>query len=254
MEKIQVDEKKELSNETNALNILNLAYKVNKNELSIRLFGERFVDNNKDNFKLFINEKEVDFSDVYPTDQIDDEINILKVTLKEMKPVTDYSYLFFKCDSLLYFYNADKFNLSHVPDISTWDTSNIVTMDSLFFNCQSLLEAPDISNWNTKNVTTLNGFFGDCYALKEIPDISGWDTRNVTDMGALFVKCIKLEKLPDISQWKTGNVTEMTYMFYKCKSLKSLPDISVWDTSKVRDIFYMFANCRALESLPEISK
>ena len=102
MEEIQ-GEKKALNNEKTTLNVLNLAYKVNKNELEIRLFGETFVYNNKDNFKLFINEKEVEFIDVYPTDQIEEETNILKVTLKEIQPATDYSFLFFKCDSLLYF-------------------------------------------------------------------------------------------------------------------------------------------------------
>ena len=141
MEKIQTSEEKKLSNEKNTLNILNLAYKVNKNELVVRLFGGMFVDNNKDNFKLFINDKEVEFNDVYPTDQIDDETNILKVTLKEIKPVTDYSFLFFKCDSLLYFYNADKFNLSHVTNIS-----------HLFAECKSLTYLPDISTWDTSNI------------------------------------------------------------------------------------------------------
>ena len=57
MEKIQISEEKTLCKEKNILNILNLAYKINQNELGVRLFGDMFVDNNKDNFKLFINEK-----------------------------------------------------------------------------------------------------------------------------------------------------------------------------------------------------
>ena len=171
MEEVQIGDEKTLNAEQNHLNILDLAYKVNNDEPEVRLFGDIFVENNKDNFKLFIDGNEVEFNDVYQTHQIEEGTNILKVTLKQIKPTTDYSFLFFRCDSLLFFYNPEKMNLdkvtnishlfaeckthTYLPDISSWDTSNITIMDSLFFKCQSLLVAPDISNWNTKNVTTI---------------------------------------------------------------------------------------------------
>ena len=188
MEEIKAGKENTLKEDKPFLNELNLAYKVNKNDSVIRLFGNNFVENNKNNFKLVVNEKEVPFNDTIQKNSIEENTNIIKVTLKEIKPVSDYSYLFFQCDSLLHFYNADKMNLSHVinishlfaqcktlisvPDISSWDVSNITKMDSIFFGCHSLLEIPDISKWDIKNATDLNNFFGDCYGLKEIPDIS----------------------------------------------------------------------------------
>ena len=213
MEEIKAGKENTLKEDKPFLNELNLAYKVNKNDSVIRLFGNNFVENNKNNFKLVVNEKEVPFNDTIQKNSIEENTNIIKVTLKEIKPVSDYSYLFFQCDCLLHFYNADKMNLSHitnishlfancktlisVPDITSWDVSNITKMDSIFFGCHSLLEVPDISKWNIKNATDLNNFFGDCYGLKEIPDISNSDTGNVTNMTGMFVKCSKLEKLPD---------------------------------------------------------
>ena len=166
MEEKKAEKENALNDKEPNLNVLNLAYKINKNESVIRLFGDIFVENNKDNFKLFVNEKEVPFTDTIQKSSIEENTNILKVTLKELKPVSDYSYLFFKCDSLLHFYNADKMNLTHVtnishlfakcetlisvPNISSWDVSNITIMDSIFFGCHSLLEVPDISKWNIK--------------------------------------------------------------------------------------------------------
>ena len=42
----------------------------------------------------------------------------------------------------------------------------------MFYNCSSLEYLPDISNWNTKNVVIMRGMFYGCSSLKSLPDIS----------------------------------------------------------------------------------
>ena len=126
---------------TNTLNELSLLYKVPVLDDKVRLFGDVFVENNENNFKLFVNEKEFQFCDVIPKSEIEGNSNLIKVTLKETKPVTDYSFLFFKCDSLYSFLNVEKMNLSHVTNIS-----------HLFTECSSMTYLPDISNWDTSNI------------------------------------------------------------------------------------------------------
>ena len=86
------------------LNELNLSYKIKNPNQNLRIFGNMFYENNVDNFKLFINEKEIKYIDKLSPEQLEGQLNILKVTLKEIKPVEDYSYLFFDCDSLNCFY------------------------------------------------------------------------------------------------------------------------------------------------------
>ena len=45
--------------------------------------------------------------------------------------------------------------LEYIPDISKWNTMQLIDMKCLFFNCSSLTSLPDISNWNIDNVIDL---------------------------------------------------------------------------------------------------
>ena len=53
--------------------------------------------------------------------------NILKIKLKEIETITDMSYMFSKCDTLI-----------DLPDISERDTSNVNNMKYMFFYCEGL--------------------------------------------------------------------------------------------------------------------
>ena len=119
--------------------------------------------------------------------------------------------------------------------------SNVTNMDSIFYNCFSLISLPDISNWDTSNVISL-------------PDISKWDTSNVIDMGSMFCCCLSLVLMPDISRWNTLNAKKIYYMFLGCNSLISIPDISKWNVSNANFINSMFSECLSLISTPDISK
>ena len=56
-----------------------------------------------------------------------------------------------------------------MPDISKWDTSNIVRMNALFYNCSSLISIPDISKWDISQVEEMDDMFGECFELLVIP-------------------------------------------------------------------------------------
>ena len=70
-------------------------------------------------------------------------------------------------------------SLSSIPDISKWDTHNVIIMTALFNDCSNLTFLPDISNWDTQKVIYFNGIFCGCSSLKLLPDISKWDTHNI---------------------------------------------------------------------------
>ena len=103
---------------------------------------------------------------------------------------------------------------SVIPDISRWNTHNVIDMSGMFRKC---LYIPDISKWNTSNDISMSHMFSLC---KNIPDISKWNTSNVINMGGMFIGC---SSIPDISKYNTNNVTNMCYMFSECSSI---PDIS----------------------------
>ena len=126
-------------------------------------------------------------------------------------------------------------------------------MNSMFYNCSSLISLQDISKWNTHFVKNMSDMFHNCCSLKSLPDISKWNTQNVTNMSYIFYQCNSLSILPDISKWDTSQVSNMSYAFYKCNSLSFLPNISNWDTDEVTNINHIFSECYSLSYLPNIS-
>ena len=48
----------------------------------------------------------------------------------------------------------------------------------MFEGCISLISLPDISNWNTKNIININSLFCNWSSLKHLPDISKWNIFN----------------------------------------------------------------------------
>ena len=131
-------------------------------------------------------------------------------------------------------------------DVTSFDTSNVTDMTSMFINCLSLTSL-DVTSFNTSNVTNMNGMFYNCSSLTSL-NVSSFNTSNVTDnMSYMFYGCPKLTSL-NVSSFNTSKVTGMGFMFYGCSALTSL-DLSNFDTSIVEDMHWMFANCSSLTSL-----
>jgi len=53
-------------------------------------------------------------------------------------------------------------------------------MKCVFKDCKSLKYLPDISKWNTSNVIDIIGLFLQCKSLEKLPDISIWNNYNIT--------------------------------------------------------------------------
>ena len=77
---------------------MTIIYKIDKNKEKLKIFGDNFVKNNKNNCYLLINGKKIDLCS---------EINIkeeqkenLEIKLIETKIITDMSYMFYNCSSL----------------------------------------------------------------------------------------------------------------------------------------------------------
>jgi len=250
------------------INEINIIYKVENKK--IKLFGENFVEINKNNCKIIINEREDELKVYKNLGIFDKKKDKLEIKLKGIMNIANMNNMFSGCSSLLSLPDISKMNtkkvtdisymfyecssLSSLPDISKWDINNVIFMNGMFGGCSSLLSLPDISKWNINKYANIYGLFSGCSSLKSLPDISKWNTSNVIIMSNMLYGCSSLKSLPDISNWNTNKVTSMSYMFSGCSSLVSLPDISNWNTNKVINIQDMFSGCSSLKSLPDISK
>ena len=160
-----------------------------------KIFGEKFVENNKNICKVEINNKETELcSFIHETDITS---NIFEIKLKNIFNVSNMSYMFCGCISLISISEHLKIN-----------TNRVVDMSFMFCGCKRLMELPDMSNWNTINVKNMSFLFFNCNAT--IPDISKWDTTNVSDISYMFSGC---EEIPDISNWNVSNVQNMSSLF-----------------------------------------
>ena len=126
---------------------MNIIYKINKNEKSVKILGSKFVENNKDNCFLLINNKKNEICEYYNLDKEENK-SYLIIKLIEKKYITNMSYMFEGCSSLL-----------SLPDISKWNTNDVTNMSYMISGCSSLLSLPDISKWNTINVKYMSSIF-----------------------------------------------------------------------------------------------
>ena len=187
IEDIKIIENKILNNNTNQYNNINgeIIYKPNK-EGKVRLFGNYFVNNNKEKCKIIYNNKEYELKEYF--NDIDKEYNNkneIKIKLKGINNVTNMGTMFLGCDTL-----------SSLSNISNWDTSKVTDMHSMFSGCKILSSLPDISNWDTSKVTDMTCMFRNCNNLSSLPDISKWNISKVTNMNFMFSGCDKLLNIP----------------------------------------------------------
>ena len=77
----------------------------------------------------------------------------------------------------------------------------------MFQDCNQL-ESLDLSNFNTSNVIYMESMFNGCLKLKEIQGINKLDTYRAENMMAFFQGCSELEYL-DLSNFNTSNVIYM---------------------------------------------
>ena len=241
-------------------------YKVH-HEKKIKILGKKFVENNKNNFRIIYLNKIYELQEYLEIEQIVEEVEIKIVAINK---VINLSYMFDECKSLIYLPDISNLNTNYVtnmsymfndcssllslPDFLDWNTSNVTDMSMMFYNCSSLLELPDISGWDISKVTSLIGMFSVCESITSFPDISNWNTANVSLISVLFGGCSSLKYLPDISKWDLNKALSLECLFGLCKSLKELPDISIWNISNIYNLSQLFRGCSSLKSLPDISK
>ena len=108
-----------------------IRYKINKNEKEIKIFDNKFINNNRNKCKILYEEKEYEIKERW---NIDDTIKneILEIKLKGIKNPNDLSYMFYGCSNLL-----------SLPDISKLNTNNVTNMACIFRGCSNLSDLSD---------------------------------------------------------------------------------------------------------------
>ena len=76
------------------------------------------------------------------------------------------------------------FDLTSVadPDVSGWNTSNVVTMEKMFGGAQAA--NPEVGAWDTSSLTNVTDMFLEASAAR--PDFSSWDVASIESFGGFL--------------------------------------------------------------------
>ena len=136
-------------------------------------------------------------------------------------------------------------NLTEIVGLQNLVMDNVITMEKMFYGCQSL-KSVDVSSWNTAKVEDMNKMFEECWDLETL-DLSNFNTQNVTDMSYMFAGCIALKAI-NVSSFNTQNVNCYNGMFMNCINLTIL-NISNFDVKSGCKVVEMFYGCEKLETI-----
>ena len=117
--------------------------------------------------------------------------------------------------------------------IETWDTSNVVSMNSMFSFARKFNH--NINNWNVSNVEDMGYMFR--YAIKFNQPINNWNVHKVKIMNYMFNDAMEFNQ--DISSWNVESVKDMTCMFEGCSKFNH--PLNSWNVSNVENMYCMFA-------------
>ena len=207
--------------------------KANINKEIMILYEEDFTVLNKNNTKLYLNNKEIPFSSKI----IINKIGTHKIQIKSKVKLISLSNMFKDC----YYINNIIFNKIN--------TSNVIDMSGMFLNCKNLTNL-DLSLFTTSNVTNMENMFSYCFKLKNI-NLSSFETINVKNLNRMFYYCELLSKL-DLSSFKLKNAINMKEIFSNCSNLSDLKLFSII-SDEVKDMSEMFSYCNKLNNL-DLSK
>jgi len=153
-----------------------MIYENKRNYDFMRILGEEFVRNNKNKGRMIYNNKKYSLKGLFRLKDILDnklKINILLYNdccnrsfmfrdclfLTGIKIENNRKYINKNNEKKNYIENH---NSNNINDYSKWKIK-ISAMNEIFSNCFSLKALPDISNWDTSNVIDMNKMFYKCF-------------------------------------------------------------------------------------------
>ena len=174
-----------------------------------------------------------------PSDHIPTKPNIKSFKRSTVAPVSSISTINIE-DSDMSDYEIKAWYNTADQAVYYYTEPNVVFLNEnseAMFRWFTKMETIDLSSFNTSEVITMNTMFYMMNSLKNI-NVSGFNTAKVTDMNSMFDQTGVIEEL-NLSNFDTSNVTDMKWMFFGLNKLKKL-NLTNFDTSRVTNMYGMF--------------
>lgn len=183
--------------------------------------------------------------EIYPYAFNDKKVTGFSWPFSCMPNVKDWSFIkYIDTSQCTYLYGV--FNRANADeiDISSWDTSNVISMaceNSNFFGTTK--NVIGLENWDTSKVTSIKNMFA-YTGMESINGVSQWDVRECKNFYGAFGRSTSLKSI-DLSKWEIPEGADMGNMFIVCSVLETigLPNIpSSAKTSNMLNYCYALKN------------
>ena len=124
---------------------INIVYEMEEDG-DCNLFGEKFVENNKDNIDLVINGVKNNLTNKYALKKGE---NIVKMIIKNN--ITNLSKMFCKCDKI-----------KNIDDLKYLNSKYFLNLEGMFIECSSLTDLKPLESWDVSNVENFKSLFINC--------------------------------------------------------------------------------------------
>ena len=253
MKKDSLHESK-LDNEyKNKINLIYNAY----HKGNYNIFGDKFVENNKNNIDLIINGRA---NSLINECYLNGGENTITIIIKHK--LTNLSYMFESCkslkdiDELKYLDVSKTKNFSYMfsgcssllnfDSLQNWDVSNSYNFEGMFEGCSYLVNVEAFQNWNVVNCNNFSNMFSGCSSLVDVYYLKNWDVSNCSNFGGMFLNCSLLSDITGLEDWNVLNSENFEEMFRECQSLADITPLENWNVSNVSDFSGMFWGCKKL--------
>ena len=168
-----------------------------------RIFGDDFVNNNRDKIELIINGKRDELVSHY---NLKDGENIITLIIK--RKLVNLSKMFYDCKYLKDIKELEYLNVNDVKDFS-----------DMFNGCSSLTNIKALEKWNVSNGNKFKYMFNGCSSLSNIIPLQNWNVSNCKDFSFIFSGCSSLSDIKSLQCWNVSNGNNFSNMFKECSAL-----------------------------------
>ena len=195
----------------------------------VNILGETFVKNNKGS--LIINDT-ITLDNLVSKYELKTGINKIKIILDKNR-VSDLSYMFYNCNSLI--------NISPLRNL---DVSYVENFSGLFYFCKSLTDISPLKNWDVSNGNNFSWMFYGCESLSDISALQNWNVRNIKNFNSIFFDCKSLTDISSLKNWNVRNGNDFSLMFKGCRALKDTSPLKNWNVINGDNFSWMFRGVR----------
>ena len=200
------------------------------------IFGTEFVNFNRNNINLTINNIKTPLVDQFMLNKGENKI---KLYIKNK--LTNLSYMFYGC-----------INLKNIKELKYLDTTNVKNFSRLFWGCSSLIDISCLRNWNVSNGVDFSYAFTGCSSLIDISPLATWNVSNGTNFSYMFCRCLTLIEINPLSKWRVDKGKDFSYMFSGCFLLSNLLPLKNWNIKNGKNFEGIFSQCKSLENLNDL--